>query len=98
MTFTPWTVLALAFAMLLVLNIFIRVKVLILYRTLVNNEIDFQSYHFFNTDCLKSEVLPLYPEHSSDILKFVRLVRFSMTMASAILVLIIVFGYMLFNS
>lgn len=95
---TPWNVLAIVFGLLLLLNVFIRIKVVKLYRKLVENRVDFQPVHFFNPARLRQEILPKYPEYKEDILKFVSLVRFSMTMASVILVLIIVFGYLLFNS
>lgn len=98
MSLSPWNILALTFVLLLLLNIFIRVRVLGLYRKLVNHHVDFEPAHFFNPNRLNKEILPRYPEHKDDIVKFVGLVRFSMTMASIILVLIIIFGYLLLNS
>ena len=98
MSISPWNILAIAFILLLLLNIFIRVRVVRLYRTLVRNQVDFEPAHFFNPRRLHEEILPRYPKQKDDIIKFVGLVRFSMTMASLILVLIIIFGYTLFNS
>lgn len=94
----PWLVLALAFVLILVLNLVIRLKVLGLYKRLINHRVDFEPVHFFNPKKLKEEILPKYPEHKSDIIKFVGLVRFSMTMASIIILLIIIFGYTILKS
>ena len=98
MNISSWNILAIAFILLLLLNVFIRVRVVKLYRRLVQNRVDFEPAHFFNPKRLHEEILPRYPEQKDDIIKFVGLVRFSMTMASVILVLIIIFGYTLFNS
>ena len=84
--------------MLLLLNVFIRIRVLRLYRRLVKDEVDFQPVHFFNQQKLEEEVLPNYPEHREGILKFIKLVRFSMTMASIIIILILVFGFKLLTT
>ena len=94
----PWTTLAVAFVLILILNIVIRLRVLKLYRTLVNARVDFEPKHFFNPRKLKEEILPKYPDHREQIIKFVGLVRFSMTMASIIIVLIIIFGYTIINA
>lgn len=93
-----WTIFASLFLLLLLLNVFIRVRVLRLYRRLVKDEVDFQPVHFFNQQKLEEEVLPNYPEHKEGILKFIKLVRFSMTMASIIIILILVFGYKLLTT
>ena len=98
MSLTPLSVIIIAFICLLLLNVFIRVRVLKIYRKLVSKRIDFSPVHFFNEKKLQAEVLPEYPDESEDIRKFIRLVRFSMIMASIILVVIIVFGYLLIYS
>ena len=87
-----------SFFLLLLLNAFIRVRVLKIYRRLVQNEVDFEPAHFFDKTRLEQEIIPRYPGHEADIRKFIKLVRFSMTMASIILVLIIYFGFKLFNN
>ena len=93
-----WTGLALSFFILLLLNVFIRVRVLKIYRRLVQREVDFEPVHFFDRQRLEQEIIPKYPDDEENIRSFIKLVRFSMTMASIILVLIIYFGFQLFNN
>ena len=98
MSLSPFIVIIIAFICLLLLNVFIRVRVLKIYRRLVARRIEFSPVHFFNEKKLQQEVLPRYPEDSGDIKRFISLVRFSMVMASVILIVIIAFGYLLFYS
>ncbi len=69
-----------------------------IYRRLVQREVDFEPAHFFDRTRLEQEIIPRYPDDETDIRTFIKLVRFSMTMASIILVLIIYFGFNLFNN
>ena len=83
------------FGGLLFLNIFFRVKVFKYYKYLVQNRVEFGFAHFFNEDKMQLEVLDRYPQHEEQILSFVRLIRRSITMASILIVVITLFGYLL---
>jgi len=83
------------FCGLLFLNIFFRVKVFKYYKYLVQNRVEFDFSHFFNEEKMKVEVLDRYPQHEEEILAFVGLIRRSVTMASILIVVITVFGYLL---
>lgn len=95
---TIYILIALGLILVLILNVTLRVYVLKLYRKLVREEVDFEPAHFFNEERLRNEILPRYPQHEYEILRFVRLVKLSMTMASIILVIIIYLGFTLFNA
>jgi len=83
------------FVALLFLNIYFRVKVFKYYKYLIQNRVDFSISHFFSQEKMESEVLSRYPEHRYEIEKFVGLIRRSITMASILIVVIILFGYLL---
>ncbi|MFT6808491.1 MAG: hypothetical protein ACJA01_001716 [Saprospiraceae bacterium] len=83
------------FCGLLVLNIFFRVKVFKYYKYLVQNRVEFGFSHFFNDEKMQTEVLDRYPQHNEQILAFVGLIRRSITMASIMIVVITMFGYLL---
>ena len=87
-----------AFLGVLFLNIFFRVKVLKHYKYLVQNEVNFTSRHFFDEARMRKEVLEKYPEHETQILEFVGLIKRSMTMASILILIIIGLGYLLFKT
>lgn len=80
------------FLALLFMNIYFRVTVMKAYKKLVQNEVDFKGIHFFNAKRMEEEVLPLYPQHREDILTFVKNMRYSMKIYTALMVLITVFG------
>ena len=56
------------FCGILFLNVYFRVKVLKLYKKLVQNRVEFKPVHFVNQKRLEEEILPQYPEHKDDIL------------------------------
>lgn len=80
---------------LLFLNLFFRVKVLKLYRHLVNNRIQFEAKHMLDQSRLESEIIPQYPEHADQIREFVRKVRLSITIASLIFICIVSMGLLM---
>ena len=84
-----------AFGAMLFVNIFFRVKILRSYRYLVKNRIEFNSSHFFNRNKLENEVLSKYPDHRDAIEDFIRLVKKSVSLASGLIVIILLFGYLL---
>ena len=83
------------FAAMLFLNLFFRVKVMKLYRYLVQNRVDFSTKHFFDDEKLQREIVEKYPQHESQIKQFVGLIRRSITMASILIVIIFLLGYTL---
>ena len=87
-----------AFAGILFVNVFFRVKVLKLYKYLVQNEVHFTTVHFFQPAKMEREVLKKYPQHRDQILEFVSLIKRSMTMASLLIAVIIVLGLFLMRN
>ena len=83
------------FVGLLFLQLYFRLKVLKIYKRLVRNEVQFETAHILNKRKMKEEILPKYPEHEKDILKFVHEMRFSIQIASLLIVLIMVAGFIL---
>ena len=80
---------------MLFLNIYFRVKVFKVYKYLVQNRIEFGVGHFLSDQRMKDEVISRYPQHEEQIRLFVRLIRRSVTMASILIVLILMIGYTL---
>lgn len=83
------------FLALLFLNIYFRVKVLKVYKTLVQNKIQFDSSHIFNSSKMESEVLIKYPKHKDDILNFVGHIKKSIAIAVILVLMITVMGFIL---
>lgn len=83
------------FGGLLFLNFYFRVKALRLYRDLVNNRVQFSIKYFFDEEKLEDELMRNHPEHLELVLRFVRLVKRSINMASALIVVIFLLGYTL---
>lgn len=83
------------FAALLILNLYFRIKVLKVYKYLVQNKVQFGWNHFLNNQKMEEEILLRYPEHQMQIKRFVQLIRQSVLLASILLTIILVFGYIL---
>jgi len=83
------------FVAMLFLNIYFRVKVFKVYKYLVQNRVDFGVSHFLSEEKMEKEVISRYPQHESQIREFVGLIRRSVTMASILIVLILMIGYTL---
>lgn len=83
------------FIALLFLQLYFRLRVIKVYRRLVRNEVQFETAHILNKSKMEKEVLPKYPEHKDDILKFVHEMRFSLQIASLLIVLIMIAGFIL---
>ena len=83
------------FVALLFLQLYFRIRVVKIYRKLVRNEIQFESKHIFSKRKMEEEILPKYPDHKDDIVKFVNELRFSLQIASLLIVLIMVAGLIL---
>jgi len=85
------------FVALLFLNIYFRVKILKVYKTLVQNKVEFNSSHIFNKTKLENEILPKYPKFSADILTFTGHIKNSIFIAIVLVVLITIMGVILKN-
>lgn len=83
------------FVAMLFVNIYFRAKVLKLYGVLVRNKVQFGATHIFNRQKLEAEVLPRYPQFRTEIEAFIRHMRYSIQMATVLIVLITAFGAVL---
>lgn len=62
------------------------------YRVLVKNRIEFGAKHLFNRQKMEEEIYPKYPDFQDEIGVFCRHVRYSMKMATVLILLITLFG------
>jgi len=85
------------FVALLFLNVYFRVKVFKVYKTLVQNKVEFDSSHIFNKSKLETEILPKYPQFNADILMFIAHIKNSVFIALVLVVLITIMGVILKN-
>lgn len=83
------------FVGLLFIQLYFRLRVLKIYRRLVKNEVQFDTSHILNKRKMEEEVLPRYPQHKEDILKFVKEMKFSIQIASLLIILIMIAGLLL---
>lgn len=86
------TIVIALFVGMLFINVYFRVKVMKSYKKLVQNGVEFESRHFFNKKMMEEEVYPKYPEMAPDIKIFVSHIRYSVRMASVLIILITIFG------
>ena len=83
------------FIAILFLNIYFRVKVLKVYKKLVQAEVQFDAKDVFNMKRIEEEVIPKYPNHAEDIRTFMNHIRYSVRLASVLITLITLFGAVL---
>lgn len=83
------------FVAMLFLNVYFRVRVLKVYKRLVQNRVEFDAVHFFNSKKMEEEIYPKYPAFRGDIEIFVRHMRYSIKMATVLIALITLFGAIL---
>lgn len=83
------------FVAMLFVNVYFRVKVLKAYKVLVQNEVEFGARHLFNPKKMEEEVLPKYPNVQKEIISFARHIRYSIKMATVLIILITAFGAIL---
>lgn len=83
------------FVAMLFLNVYFRVRVLKVYKILVQNEVQFGAKHVFNKEKMQAEVFPKYPNQKENIEIFVRHIRYSISMATVLIALITLFGAIL---
>ena len=80
------------FLAILFLNVYFRVKVLKVYRKLVQNRVEFKATDIFNKKKLEEEVLPKYPQFKDDIVTFANHIKFSVWCGSVLILLITAFS------
>ena len=85
------------FLALLFLNIYFRVKVLKIYKVLVQNKIEFDSTHIFNSKKMEREVLTKYPKFTREILGFTSHIKKSILIAIILIALITIMGFIIKN-
>lgn len=85
------------FLALLFLNIYFRVKVLKVYKVLVQNKIEFDSSHIFSKEKMQNQIINKYPGYSNEILSFTGHIKKSLIIAMILVILITVMGIILKN-
>ncbi len=83
------------FVCLLLTSFYFRYRVLTAYQVLRRNQVAFDKAHIFDKTRLEAEILPRYPAHREDILRFVGGIRLSMRIASYLIVIITIFAAVL---
>ena len=83
------------FVAMLFVNIYFRVKVMKSYKVLVQNRVEFGAGNVFSDKRMKEEILPQYPHLTAEIQTFANHLRYSIKMATVLLVLITMFGAIL---
>lgn len=83
------------FVAMLFVNLYFRAKVFKVYGKLVRNRVEFGAAHIFNRQKLEAEVLSRYPQFRPEIESFIRHMRYSIQMATVLIVLITAFGAVL---
>jgi hypothetical protein len=83
------------FIAMLFVNLYFRAKVFKVYGVLTRNKVAFGIDHIFNRKKLEEEVLPRYPEFRKEIETFISHMRYSIRMASVLLLLVTAFGAIL---
>ncbi|MDX1943662.1 MAG: hypothetical protein SFU99_24050 [Saprospiraceae bacterium] len=83
------------FAAMLFLNLYFRIRVFKVYKTLVQNRVEFGASHVFNRQKMEAEIFPKYPHMKQEIETFVRHLRYSIQMATVLAALITLFGAVL---
>ena len=83
------------FVAMLFVNVYFRVRVLKTYKILVQNEVEFGASHIFNRKKMEEEIFPRYPRFRKEIETFVSHMRYSIRMATVLIILITLFGAIL---
>lgn len=83
------------FLALLFLNLYFRLKVLKLYKILVQNRVQFEKKHMWNADLLETEVIKKHPSHAKEIRAFIRHIRQSVSIAVILIIMITFLGILL---
>lgn len=80
---------------LLIVNVYFRVKVMRCYKSLLRAKVEFDLSHILSPRKLEEEILPKYPESTTDIRTFVHHLKVSFRIGMVLFVLISLFGWVL---
>ncbi|MEM6318335.1 MAG: hypothetical protein AAF960_11740 [Bacteroidota bacterium] len=83
------------FIAMLFVNIYFRIRVMKVYKVLVQNRVEFDASHIFNDQKMAAEIYPRYPAQVENIKTFVNHIRYSIKMATVLTTLITAFGAIL---
>lgn len=89
------TLIIFAFASMLFLNVYFRIRVLKHYKVLVRNGVEFNTSHIFNRQKMEEEIVPHYPGFEKHLHGFSSNLRRTIRMATVLIVLITLFGAVL---
>ncbi|MDX1408776.1 MAG: hypothetical protein R3330_11600 [Saprospiraceae bacterium] len=90
-----FALLALLFGGFFLLNVYFRIKVWRSWRVLSEHGVEFAASDIFSGRKLRA-VIARYPEHRAEILSYARHMQYAIWMATAFVILIIIFGMALF--
>ena len=82
------------FIALLFLNLYFRIKLLKIYRKLVEGEVEFPTSMILKPRQLEEEIVPKYPEYRNEILSFSKHLNTSLRIAFVVFVIALSIGYM----
>ncbi|MBK7220963.1 MAG: hypothetical protein IPH94_06385 [Saprospiraceae bacterium] len=83
------------FCLMLFFNVYFRVKVFKHYKYLVQNKIEFSLKHMLDGGKMRDEILQKYPQHQYHILAFTNNIRNSLFIATGLIALIAIIGYLI---
>jgi hypothetical protein len=70
---------------LLFMNVYIRMKVLVIYQKLQRKKVEFPAKYILDKKRLEAEVIPRYPDSADDIRAFGKQIQISLRIASVLL-------------
>lgn len=83
------------FALLLIANVFFRIKTFRTFKKLAENNVSFGKEHIFNRQRLEEEIINKHPEHKDLILSHVNSMKLSMNISSLCVVVLTICGAVL---
>ena len=89
------TVVISLFVAMLFLNVYFRVKVLKVYKSLIQAKVEFGATHLFNPSKMEADIIPKYPNQADNIRTFCSHMRYSIRLATVLIALITLFGAIL---
>lgn len=75
---------------LFIINLIFRAKVLKAYKYLIKNDISFSALDALSKRKLQQNIIPRYPNHREEIMKFVQSMKTSIFLSIGVIVLILV--------
>ena len=82
------------FIVLLFLNLYFRIKLLKIYRKLVEGQVEFPTSMLFKPRQLEEEIVPKYPSYKDEILSFSKHLNTSLRIAFVVFVIALFIGWM----